>query len=306
MTNPEKWGTTVLPERDKSTITAQQQGAGSVNTLRSLGLRTELFFDRHMGQLEPKEGYTVVRTPSNPHYWYGNYLLLPKPPETGDYDRWMQWFATAFPVTPSSHRVFQWDNTDAEAGEHQEFLDAGFELSSTDVLTARTLTPPASLHQTIDIRPVDVEQEFEHLCHLWEDIHSSVKDGEVSASHSEFVRQRIRSYLPLLEAGHGQWWGAWHEGRLVADLSLFFSDELGRFQNVGTHPSVRRQGICRTLVYTTAAKALAERPDRTLVILAESDSAAGRIYRSLGFSQTETVVDLFRPPAEEMKEESFP
>ena len=42
----------------------------------------------------------------------------------------------------------------------------------------------------------------------------------------------------------------------MADLGIYFEDDLGRYQNVTTHEDFRRQGICATLVYEAGQYAI--------------------------------------------------
>jgi len=76
-----------------------------------------------------------------------------------------------------------------------------------------------------------------------------------------------------------------------------FSDGSGiaRFQDVDTHPDHRNKGLAGTLVYRASQYALDEMAAQTLVIVADPAGPAIRIYRSLGFGDAETQVQLQRP-----------
>ena len=63
-----------------------------------------------------------------------------------------------------------------------------------------------------------------------------------------------------------------------------------------THPAARRQGLAGTLVYQAGRYALAQLAARTLVIVAEPDQQAIRVYRSCGFEVAEDQVSFERPP----------
>ena len=43
--------------------------------IRNLGYRTDCVILHYNGQIEEKEDYYVIRTPSNPTYYWGNFLL---------------------------------------------------------------------------------------------------------------------------------------------------------------------------------------------------------------------------------------
>jgi ribosomal protein S18 acetylase RimI-like enzyme len=69
---------------------------------------------------------------------------------------------------------------------------------------------------------------------------------------------------------------------------------IARYQNVETHPSVRRQGLAGTLVYRAGRYGLDTLGARALVMVADPGYAAIRIYRSVGFTDREIQVELQR------------
>jgi predicted GNAT family acetyltransferase len=73
-------------------------------------------------------------------------------------------------------------------------------------------------------------------------------------------------------------------------------DRLARFQSVETHPGHRGQGIAGTLVHRVAAYGFDEIGARTLVMVADPDYLAIRVYRSVGFADTETQTLLEQRP----------
>lgn len=57
---------------------------GGVVHLSGLGLRSELMVLGLGGSLvEDRDEWLVVRTPSNPGFWWGNFLVLPHPVQPG-------------------------------------------------------------------------------------------------------------------------------------------------------------------------------------------------------------------------------
>jgi len=80
---------------------------------------------------------------------------------------------------------------------------------------------------------------------------------------------------------------------LIADLGIFCNAELGRYQSVQTHPEFRRRGIAGALVYNAAFYALDRFNLETLVIVAEKDSPAMRLYQSIGFQFTEYSMGIW-------------
>jgi GNAT superfamily N-acetyltransferase len=101
----------------------------------------------------------------------------------------------------------------------------------------------------------------------------------------------------MADAGLGAWFGAFVEGRLVADRGVFVEGGVARFQAVETHPEFRRRGICATLVHESARHALATLGAERLVMVADAHYHAGRIYESLGFRPTERQLGMELRPA---------
>jgi predicted GNAT family acetyltransferase len=69
----------------------------------------------------------------------------------------------------------------------------------------------------------------------------------------------------------------------VADLGIYREGALGRFQSVETHPDFQRRGICGTLVYESARYALKKMGLTELVMVADENYHAAKIYESVGF-----------------------
>lgn len=106
--------------------------------INSLVLATDIDVLAADHRLERGADHWVVRSPSNPTYWWGNFLLFDDAPRTGDGRRWCSRFAEAFARDPRvTHTTLAWDRPDDEVGEAQaELVAAGFELEVTVGLTA--------------------------------------------------------------------------------------------------------------------------------------------------------------------------
>ncbi|NQY99869.1 MAG: hypothetical protein HRT45_04265 [Bdellovibrionales bacterium] len=125
--------------------------------VRSLGRRTDFIFAGFSGLIEDKGGYTLIKTPSNPGYHWGNYMVFDRAPEQGDLNRWRSLFDQEFSFyTEPHHYVFTWDTEANHPGEHQEFLEAGFELDSAVVLTAKELKKPAHYNDEIEFKKLSL------------------------------------------------------------------------------------------------------------------------------------------------------
>ena len=102
----------------------------------------------------------------------------------------------------------------------------------------------------------------------------------------------------MTEAGTATWFGAFEGDRLVSSLGLVHDDELARYQSVGTLPAFRGRGLASALVERAGRHALDDLGVRRLVMVADPEYLAIRIYRALGFDDSETQVQLTRRPAD--------
>ena len=102
----------------------------------SEGWRTDLMFARFDGELVERADCIVVRTPSNPTYWWGNFLLFDHAPRAGDAAEWSRRFEEeiARHHPESRHTTFGVDA--CEAFElPKDFVERGFSLYASNVLT---------------------------------------------------------------------------------------------------------------------------------------------------------------------------
>lgn len=81
--------------------------------------------------------------------------------------------------------------------------------------------------------------------------------------------------------------GAFYGDELVAQMGIFHDAQIARYQSVETRVTHRRRGVCSALLRHAAQWAL--RRAQQTVVVAEADSDAGRLYRRMGFSPTETL-----------------
>ncbi len=253
--------------------------------IRSLGRRTDLIFAKFSGSVIDNCSYTLIQTPSNPGYHWGNYIVFDHAPQNGSLKKWTELFNKEFGYYSEPHHyVFTWDTGADNKGDHQEFLDANFELDSATVLTSMKLNPPPHINDHVQVRRISSDKDWAEVIQL----QTLCADPKFMNDYYEQFKQRqMASYRKMSEAGMGSWFGAFMDGKLVGDLGIFYEGNVGRYQNVGTHPDHRRQGICGTLVYQTGLLAFEEFGVDHLVMEADIDYHAARIYESVGFKRNE-------------------
>ncbi|PYC66068.1 GNAT family N-acetyltransferase [Streptomyces tateyamensis] len=258
--------------------------------ITSLGFRTDVALLAASGSEITDHGtHLVVRTPSNPGFHWGNFLLLPAPPGPGDAARWAALFAMEFPDT--KHLAFGVDGVDGRAGLPAEHAALGLTAEVSTVLTAAQLRPPSTAPGA-EVRALTGDDDWQQALTLEFACHGLPANERAR----RFAERRVAGFRAQCEAGNGSWVGAFVAGRLRAGAGLFTAGPtLARFQNVATHPDFRRRGLASAVLRHAARHALPDGPTtRTLVIVADPDYHAVRLYRSLGFMDTEHQVQLHR------------
>lgn len=258
--------------------------------ITSLGYRTDVMIRvREGAELTEHDGCLVVRSPANPGFWWGNFLLLAGPPAPGAAAEWVTRFPGLLPG--ARHVAVGVDVTGADAVETAGFEAAGCAVKHSTVLTAVTVHEPPRPSAGATVRPLEGDSDWEQAARLRNDCTGLGPGSE------EYLRGRVAQARALTEAGYGTWFGAFLDGRLVAQLGVVRCDGgLARFQDVETHPAARRQGLAGTLVCQAGRYGLAGLGAATLVIVADEPGPI-RIYRSVGFTPVEDQVGFERPPA---------
>ena len=245
---------------------------------RNLGFITDSIFHRLNGIIEEKDRYTVIRTPSNPGYFWGNLLYFEKAPTEGCFELWLECFREEF-GEDCGHVTFAW-NEDIK-GSIEPFIKVGFEWDETVVLKLAKPIFEFQMNETVDVRPITTDKEWQAVVDL--QIHMS--EQEKTPEFIEFKEKAFASMRSIQEQGYGAWWGAFLDGKLVGDMGLFFDFEtkVGRFQSVETHPDYQNQRICKTILKSVMTDAIEDKGISDLVIVTEPSNHALNIYRSCGF-----------------------
>ena len=262
----------------------------------SLGYRTDLGVLRADGsQIIDNGDHVVVRTPRNPGYWWGNFLLLAGAPQAGELDGWLARFSAEFPA--ARHRTFGIDLADVAQVDQSVFTSAGFLGHRDTVLTASAIREPARPNTTAVFRPLSGDDDWRQAADLREACSATEVPAQAAPSGQDFAALRTLSRRRLTEASRAVWFGAFADGRLVAQLGVVPAPGgLARYQDVETQPGFRRQGLAGTLVWHAGRHAFDEFGSGTLVIVADPDYQAIRIYESVGFARTQEQIGFERAP----------
>lgn len=268
-----------------------------VSALANLGLRTDIEMLRFEGSIQERDDCIVVKTPTNPTFYWGNLLVFPEPPRAGELARWGKKFAAAFREEPRvRHRTFTWDTITGEAGAKEEF--AGYVDEATEVLLLNRgeLLSPPRLNREIEARRLSTEADWAAAL----ESQLSLRPEHLTLeSFTAFKIAQMDRYRRMTAAGLGEWFGAFLKGEMIASCGLFLFGGIGRFQTVGTHPSHRRKGGALALMHEACRQGLTSSAP-TLVICADPDYHAAQLYRSLGFRYSQKQRGICRYPSEDV------
>jgi hypothetical protein len=209
----------------------------------SLGFRTDLALLTDSGSVVEDRGtHLVVRSPENPSYFWGNFLLLAEPPVPGGEKEVVAAFHTEFPL--ADHVSIGIDAPDLTDGSRAAFEAAGMTVDVATVLTAQRLDPPRGVGA--DVRPLEGEDDWEARARLSQQLYPSTSEQ----AFMTYARQKNAQERRLVDAGRGQRLGAFVDGALVSTAGIFVTQEgVARFQSVETHPDHRRTGLAAAVVH---------------------------------------------------------
>ena len=243
----------------------------------SLGFATDLAArEREGSAIERHDDRTVVRTPENPDFRWGNFVLVPAGCRP---ERAAELHADAFPTLPYATAGLDAAEPDVDEAA---WAAAGFEAERSSVLTAaRVHRPSSDLPPVRELRGEDWAAALAIEVDEW---------GE-----PEFQRRRFAGKRRAVDASAAVQAGAVVDGAVVAIAGVVDAGGgTARFQDVTTRTGFRRRGCAAALVVALAAVAADRFGSRRLVMVADPDGPAIGLYRRLGFQDEETQVQLTR------------
>lgn len=243
-----------------------------------LGWWTDLEVARRSGALVLVRGDAfVVRTPDNPSYYWGNYVLVP-----GDWvaEAARGFFAEQFP--DAGHVAI------GLLGAVQSAQWAPWQVEANDVLSLGRPPEAAAVegYTVKALRGQDWRQAWRN----------EVQDA--STEYADFAWRRIEGRQRMVERGDGLFVGAFLGDELVADLGIVLCGSVARYQSVFTHPEHRGRGLASWLLCRAGMWAGRHGAERW-VIVAEPGSAARRLYGRLGFAEVETAYQVEKVPGQD-------
>ncbi len=273
------------------------------------GWRTDFILHREGALVHERDDCIVVRTPANPGFYWGNFLLLPAPPRDDALAHWLARFDEEIThVQPASGHVALGVNGPPAAGGLPAWTAAGFELIETAVieqLPGELRAPPRPPRGGVQVRPLDLAREMDAV------IAQQLADphGFEPAGYERHRRAQMQRYAAMAERGLALWFGAWCDGALAADCGLMRdasqAGATGRFQHVTTHPAWRRRGLCSALVHEVTRFGFEQWRLARVLMCADPEDVAIGIYEALGYRRIDREWALqLRAPQDRVDEDA--
>ena len=269
-----------------SDVYAVQGGAVKLQDLQP-GWHSDFILHRRGALVTEYDDCLVVRTPANPNFYWGNFLLLPHAPQNDELAHWMDRFDQEITrVQPASQHVALGINGPPAGETLPTWVAAGFELIPTAVLElhpGQLRHPLRAARGDVQVRRLNLATELEDAVAL----QCADADDFEPANYERHRRAQMQRYARMAEAGEALWFGVWCDGVLAADCGLMRDatgpGALGRFQHVSTHPLWRRRGLCSTLVHEVSRHGFEQWGLARTLMCADPEDVAIAIYESLGF-----------------------
>lgn len=250
------------------------------------GQRTDLGILRLQGaQIDDRGDHLVILSAQNPRFHWGNFVLVTSG-DPQDADRWVGIFAAEFPQ--ADHVAISLP----QLPDEDSYAAHGLGVETDDVLTSTSLPLLRPLPEGYVARELTSDDDWERV------VRRAVAENDATGEHEpvgfeRFSRDQAAARRALVASGQAAFFGAFAGEELVAELGIVLLGDVARYQSVGTQQEHRRKGLAGHLL-GVAARWAAERGAREWVIVTESTNPAGRLYKSLGFTDAAQMVQAYR------------
>ncbi|MEO6944519.1 MAG: hypothetical protein ABI053_07395, partial [Lacisediminihabitans sp.] len=165
----------------------------------SLGFRTDLMLLTLQGSIiEKRDGYLCVRTPSDPAFRWGNFILLDTAPLLGSLKKWIDAFRHEFPY--ANYLAIGIDNTNGDAFAADELQVERVDSESCRVMTATTVAPPSRQDSGTIIRVLDRDNDNDWDAAIALQVANNTEEDPVG--YEAFLVRRMASMRALQREGH--------------------------------------------------------------------------------------------------------
>lgn len=246
--------------------------------------------------IEHRPGFSVVRSPRNPGFHWGNFILVRDRDLAQAVDRCMQAFAEAFPG--ADHVAIGLPDEPAPGRWGARGLDVQTEL----VLSISEPCPLRPLPAGYEVHRLDGASDWASA--VAADLAEADGSGRLRDDAFEpYLVALWRGRAELSRRGQAAFFGAFAgSGELVARLGIVRcapgagQAPVARYQHVGTRVEHRGRGLATHLLGRAAAWAAGAGAVRWEIHV-EPGSAAHRLYAALGFRPVTSTWQAYRSPS---------
>ena len=258
----------------------------------SIGYQTDIMLASFDGEIVDRPHHIVIRTPANPTFWWGNFVLFDCPPSDGDTDKWEMIFAAELGDLPGiKHVNLAWLSAGGATGVVSPFLDRGYTLTRNIFFVLRGKMLLKDKPPDVEIRAISSDAEWEMALR---NQHRCLEGANDTPAFRGFQSLQMIRYRNMTLANFGYWLGAFIDGELVGDMGIFGKSGLARCQAVAVDPNYRRRGIGGAMVRSACILAQDSLRAETVVIMTGEDNPARRIYERIGFVPIEQASSVAR------------
>lgn len=276
-------------ERDRLPVVQQRPPIPRWQHLVGPGTWTDLAVAMLSGTEAVDHGdHLVLRTPSNPGYYWGNCIQVLDPEAADDAERWVARHRASVPY--AAHVAIGLPREVSAEPYSRLGLTIEHEqaLGTSGPLLHRELAP------SYQVRALADDEDWDRFVTLF--CTENERTGEHGAAAFEaFMRDQAAQRRRLVGQGQARFFGVFARRRLVAHCGMVRCADVGRYQSVLVDAAHRRQGLAAHLV-GAAARWARSQGIQELVILADEGTVAEHLYRGLGFNDLQALTQAFRAP----------
>jgi len=263
--------------------------------ISSIGFSTDIMLASLLGKLTEQNRYFVIRSPGEPNFYFGNYIVFKSSTLPTDFTEAVATFEKELGDDPQiKHRLFAWNAREEFPSIPQSATQMGYSHDPSLVLTMKTGPIKNEINSDFTYREINLDKEMSDLieCQVL-----NASSGWTPDGLRKNMESRLPKYARAARAGRGAWFGAFDGNKMVGDFGIFHDGQVGRFQSVGTIPEYQNRGICRSLLRYACEFAFDEWNLELLVIAADPKHHAQKVYKNAGFIPTEWMHTLLKKPA---------
>ena len=131
-----------------------------MHSIKNIGFRTDTIFHLRDGFVDEHADCFAIRTPANPSFWFGNFLLFKRAPIAGDFDDWISAHREVFGGA-LNHATFGWD--EPTPGFVDEFVAVGFKTFNGLSLVLSAYDGSAKINSDLTVRKLRESSEWEAM-----------------------------------------------------------------------------------------------------------------------------------------------